>query len=217
MRLRSLPGLLIVAAFLLFIVPTAVGFYTDWLWFREIGYEGVFLRSLNAQGLVFALTFGLVFLFLYFNLRFARRRTSERPPCGAGHGRRRQEISLEGQQIAGLAMPVSIIVAAPGWHCRRLELADVAQLLSRGAVRTDRSAVRARDRVLRLPAAGVSSRSSAGDARLGHRALRLPALLRALRQLRGRDATGSCRHGRGSDSSPRRGGTCRSSRQSSSG
>ena len=111
MRLRSLPGLLIVAAFLLFIVPTAVGFYTDWLWFSEIGYEGVFLRSLNAQGLVFALTFGLVFLFLYANLRFARRRTSERRRVVLGTGADGQEISLEGQQIAGLAMPVSIIVA----------------------------------------------------------------------------------------------------------
>ena len=111
MRLRSLPGLLIVAAFLLFIVPTAVGFYTDWLWFSEIGYEGVFLRSLNAQDLVFALTFGLVFLFLYANLRFARRRTSERRRVVLGTGADGQEISLEGQQIAGLAMPVSIIVA----------------------------------------------------------------------------------------------------------
>jgi uncharacterized membrane protein (UPF0182 family) len=122
MRLRSLPGLLIVAAFLLFIVPTAAGFYTDWLWFREIGYEGVFLRSLNAQGLVFALTFGIVFVFLYVNLRFARRRTSERRRVVLGRGADGQEISLEGPQIAGLAMPVSIIVAllsgiagASGW------------------------------------------------------------------------------------------------------
>jgi uncharacterized membrane protein (UPF0182 family) len=111
MKLRSLPGLLFVAAILLFIVPTAVGFYTDWLWFQELGYEGLFLRSLNAQGLVFALTFGVVFLFLYANLRFARRRTSERRRVVLGTGANGQEISLEGAQVAGLATPVSLIVA----------------------------------------------------------------------------------------------------------
>ena len=90
MRLRSLPGLLLVAAFLLFVVPSAVGFYTDWLWFRELGYEGVFLRTLNAQSarlrrhvLAWCSRFSIV------NLRFARRRTSERPQCRARHGCRR--------------------------------------------------------------------------------------------------------------------------------
>jgi uncharacterized membrane protein (UPF0182 family) len=111
MRLRSLPGLLFVAAILLFIVPTAVGFYTDWLWFRELGYEGLFLRTFNAQGLVFAVTFALVFGFLYLNLRFARRRTSERRRVVLGTGADGQEIALEGPQLAGLALPVSLVVA----------------------------------------------------------------------------------------------------------
>ena len=44
-------GALLVA--LLLVVPSAAGYYTDWLWYRELGYEHVFLRSLNAAG-VFA-------------------------------------------------------------------------------------------------------------------------------------------------------------------
>ena len=53
MRLRGLPGLFLIVSILLFVVPSAATFYTDWLWFVELGYEGVFLRTLNAQALVF--------------------------------------------------------------------------------------------------------------------------------------------------------------------
>jgi len=86
MRLRGLPGVLLLTAILLFVVPSAVSFYTDWLWFRELGYEGVFLRSLNAQTAVFASTFAAVYLFLFLNLRFARKRTNERPRVMLGTG-----------------------------------------------------------------------------------------------------------------------------------
>ena len=65
-------------------------------------------------------------------------------------------------------MPVSLVVGAAHRHCRRVELADVAQLLStRVPFGQTRSALRTRHRVLRLPAAGLSGRSAAGDARLG--------------------------------------------------
>jgi uncharacterized membrane protein (UPF0182 family) len=45
MRIRGVPGLLLVGAALLFIVPSSVNYYTDWLWFRELHYEGVFVRT----------------------------------------------------------------------------------------------------------------------------------------------------------------------------
>jgi uncharacterized membrane protein (UPF0182 family) len=122
MRLRSLPGLLLGAALLLFVVPAAVGYYTDWLWFRELGYEALFIRTLNAQALVFLATFAVVFLFLYFNLHFARRRTAQRPRVVFGTGADGREIAVEGPKVAGLAMPVSVVVAlvsglagASGW------------------------------------------------------------------------------------------------------
>ena len=107
MRLRGLPGLILLAILLLFIVPSGVAFYTDWLWFRELGYERVFLRTLNAQTMVFAATFGVVYLFLFLNLRLARGRTMDRPRVVLGTGADGRPISLEGRQIAGLAAPVA--------------------------------------------------------------------------------------------------------------
>ncbi len=109
MRRPGLPGILLVAAILLFVVPSAVAFYTDWLWFRELGYEGVFLRRINAQAIVFLAAFVPIYLFLYFNLRFARRRTADRPRVVFGTGADGRPISLEGRQLAGLAMPVALV------------------------------------------------------------------------------------------------------------
>src|SRR6187551_243170 len=112
MRLRSLPGVLLLTALLLLVASSsAVGFYTDWLWFQELGYEGVFLRSLNAQTSVFGATFAAVYLFLFLNLRFARRRTSERPRVVLGRGADGQPLSVDGRQLAGLANPLSIVAA----------------------------------------------------------------------------------------------------------
>ena len=48
MRLPKLA--LFFAALLLFTgVPSFAEFYTDWLWYQELGYEQVFLKSLSAQ------------------------------------------------------------------------------------------------------------------------------------------------------------------------
>ncbi len=111
MRLRGLPGLLLLALVLLFVVPSAVAFYTDWLWFQELGYQALFLRTLNAQGAAFIVTFLVVFLFLHGNLRFARRRTSDRPRVVLGTGADGRAIAVEGRRLAGLAAPISLAVA----------------------------------------------------------------------------------------------------------
>jgi uncharacterized membrane protein (UPF0182 family) len=111
MRLRGLPGLLLLAAILLFVLPSAVGYYTDWLWFRELGYEGVFLRTLNAQSAVFGATFAAVYLFIFLNLRLARRRTADRPRVVLGTGGDGRPIAIEGRQLAGLAVPISLVAA----------------------------------------------------------------------------------------------------------
>jgi hypothetical protein len=54
-------------------IPWLVDFYTDWLWFREVGFEQVFVRTLTTRTLL-ALGAGvLVFPFLLVNLRRAFR------------------------------------------------------------------------------------------------------------------------------------------------
>ena len=42
----------LIGAFLMLaiVLPAAVTFYTDWLWFGETGYQEVFVRRLTAQG-----------------------------------------------------------------------------------------------------------------------------------------------------------------------
>ena len=87
MRRPNLLSLLVLGGILLLVVPSAVTYYTDWLWFKELGYEGIFVRTLNAQATVFVATFAVVFLFLFFNLRIARG-TFRRPQIVLRHGRR---------------------------------------------------------------------------------------------------------------------------------
>jgi uncharacterized membrane protein (UPF0182 family) len=60
------------------VVPGAIRFYTDWLWFQEVGFERILLRSLAAQatlgGFAFAIAFGILFLNLRIALRALRPR-----------------------------------------------------------------------------------------------------------------------------------------------
>jgi len=52
-----------------------VGFYTDWLWFREVQFTSVFVTVLQAQVLVGMVTGAVFFLILYGNVMVARRLT----------------------------------------------------------------------------------------------------------------------------------------------
>jgi uncharacterized membrane protein (UPF0182 family) len=71
-RLTLLLGIAALAAMgILF--PGLVALLTDWWWFREIGYEVVFTRSLTTQVLLFLAAGGLTFGGLYLNLRVAQR------------------------------------------------------------------------------------------------------------------------------------------------
>ncbi|TFG92564.1 MAG: hypothetical protein E4H11_09305, partial [Myxococcales bacterium] len=70
------------ALFLLLFVPALssalVEFYTDWLWFREVGFEPVFLRTLGAEigagAVAFLLALGFLSANLHVALRTLRRR-----------------------------------------------------------------------------------------------------------------------------------------------
>jgi hypothetical protein len=110
MRFRGLPSLILLAVVLLLVLPSAIAYYTDWLWFEEVGYQAVFLRTLNAQAVVFAATFSAVFLFLYLNLRLARRALT-RPHIVLGTGADGRPIALEGRRLSGLAVWVSLALA----------------------------------------------------------------------------------------------------------
>ena len=78
MTVRKFPILLAVV--LLFTaVPALAGFYTNWLWFREVGYEAVYLRALSAQASVGIGVGVVVFALLAGNLVLALRSLRPRP------------------------------------------------------------------------------------------------------------------------------------------
>ena len=62
---------LLVAVF--FLLPSGVQFYADWLWFGEVGYQGVYARSLATQSTLWLTTFVVAFGVLTLNLRLAFR------------------------------------------------------------------------------------------------------------------------------------------------
>src|SRR5438093_4937256 len=70
---RLVLGVIGGALLIVFVGPWLASFATDWLWFREVGFESVFLRSLVARALLFAAAGILAFIFLYTNFVLARR------------------------------------------------------------------------------------------------------------------------------------------------
>jgi uncharacterized membrane protein (UPF0182 family) len=110
MKLRGLPGLILLAGIVLFAVPSTTVYYTNWLWFNELGYQGVFLRTLNAQALIFTATFVFAFLFLSFNLKVARKALS-RPQFVLGTTEDGRPIVVESRSIAGILLPAALVVS----------------------------------------------------------------------------------------------------------
>ena len=111
MRLPKLA--LFFAALLLFTgVPSFAEFYTDWLWYQELGYEQVFLKSLSAQATTGLLVGGAVFVILWLNLRVSLRQLRRREfaiatPDGpriitVDTGRMRSVIYVAALAVAGL-------------------------------------------------------------------------------------------------------------------
>jgi uncharacterized membrane protein (UPF0182 family) len=68
----------VAAALLLFIVPSFVDFYADWLWFGEVGYRSVLVKRLLVQAVLGSLAFLLVLAFVYVNLKHALRAARRR-------------------------------------------------------------------------------------------------------------------------------------------
>ena len=75
MRLIRSSGfpLILIALALLFGLPRLAAFYTDWLWFVEVGHEQVLLKSLTAEAVTGGLTGLAAFAIIWVNLRLALR------------------------------------------------------------------------------------------------------------------------------------------------
>ena len=96
---------------LFFAGPSLVTFYTDWLWFGEVGFQQVFLTTLRAQGTLFTIAFGVAALWLTLNLRLALASVGDlRPVFTTREG---IEVALPGrQEMRMLASGVALLLAA---------------------------------------------------------------------------------------------------------
>jgi len=56
----------------LIVVPWLASFATDWLWFKEIGFQSVFATSLVWRIGLFVIGGGFAFAYMYGNVRLAR-------------------------------------------------------------------------------------------------------------------------------------------------
>jgi uncharacterized membrane protein (UPF0182 family) len=56
---------------IMFAGPSLIRFYTDWLWFGEVGYQSVFTTMLRSQGTLFTIAFVAAFVWLALNFRLA--------------------------------------------------------------------------------------------------------------------------------------------------
>jgi uncharacterized membrane protein (UPF0182 family) len=90
--------------------PATAVFYTDWLWFKEVGYEAVFLRSIAARSMVTILTAAVVFAILILNLLIALRSLHPRMfviATAVGP----QSITVEPASVRPLAMIGAAVIA----------------------------------------------------------------------------------------------------------
>ena len=111
-----------VLALIFFAGPALVGFYTDWLWFGEVGYQQVFLTMLGAQGALFVITFVISAAWLAANLRialatvgdlrsvFTTREGIEVPLPG------REQLSMIASAVAAVLAGIMALFASSQWE-----------------------------------------------------------------------------------------------------
>jgi uncharacterized membrane protein (UPF0182 family) len=99
-----------VLALVFFAGPSLVRFYTDWLWFGEVGYQQVFLTMLRAQGTLFTAAFAVAAVWLTVNLRIALASIGDlRPVFTTRDG---IEVAMPGrQQLRTIATAIAFVIA----------------------------------------------------------------------------------------------------------
>ena len=110
MRSRSGITIALIALLLFVALPSLANLYTEWLWFGEVGYQSIFLKSLTTKGLIGSVGFLIAFVVLYANLRFATKEI-HRPYVLFAGGGDLQPLVLERSHVGVLAIGVSALVA----------------------------------------------------------------------------------------------------------
>lgn len=77
--MRKLITIFIVLALIIGLGVSSAGIYTDWLWFKDVGYEGVFWKRLISEMGLTAIAFVSFFALIFFNLRLLKNNMLKRP------------------------------------------------------------------------------------------------------------------------------------------
>ena len=168
-----------LAALLFFGLPSALTFYTDWLWFGETGYRQIFATSFGTRLLLGAVTFLVTFGWLLLNLRLALSSLRFAGPI-VWTGQQGVQIELPSkQQLGRLAIGAAAIVALPAALYGASGWLTFLSWRNGAPLRVRRSGARLRRVVLRLHAAvhrvrarRIDGARGAGGARRGRRVCR---------------------------------------------
>jgi uncharacterized membrane protein (UPF0182 family) len=101
---------LVVLGLLFFGAPSLLRFYTDWLWFGEVGYQQVFTTIVRSEASLFTITFVVSVIWLVVNLRVAVGSFGDsRPIFTTQQG---MEVALPGrQQLRTIASAIAMLLA----------------------------------------------------------------------------------------------------------
>jgi len=108
-RLGRLVGLAVIALLVL-AAPQLVRYYTDWLWFGEVGFRQVFGTILRTQSFLFVVGFVAALVWFAINVRVAVATMGDRRPTFVT--REGFEVQLPGrEQVQRLALAAMTVVA----------------------------------------------------------------------------------------------------------
>jgi uncharacterized membrane protein (UPF0182 family) len=109
-RISVRATVILVLALLFVLGPSIIAFYTDWLWFGEVGYQHVYATMLRGQAVLFAGAFVIAFVWLAFNFLAALR--TVRTGRLVFTTREGVEVRLPGQeQLRTLTLAVALVIA----------------------------------------------------------------------------------------------------------
>ena len=101
----------ILVGLLLFVaLPSLAELIVEWLWFGEVGYQDIFMKSLVTKGAVGAIAFMLSFSFVYINLRAAVRQVHRPYVLFPGDGDVQPWV-LERSHFSAIAIGLSSLIA----------------------------------------------------------------------------------------------------------
>ena len=159
---------LVLIALVVLAAPQLVRYYTDWLWFGEVGFRQVFGTILRTQSLLFLAGFVGSVIWFAINVRIAVATMGDRRPTFVT--REGFEVQLPGrEQIQRLALAAMTVVAGLIGLYAASQWNTWLRVPPRGAVRAERPGARLRRPLLRvldaLLAAAPGRGSGAGGAR----------------------------------------------------